>query len=182
MINCRQLFRQHHIAHADRRGNGFGKCTKIDHFTVRIASLKCRDRLALISELAVIIILDDIALLWFIRPSEQFNPTLHWHHDTGRILMGRRHICNIRYRFPKHIHPHTITVHLYWLYWIWLAGKQTIRLLICRILYCNHMISSDYRAQHHQKIIISCSYYNLMGITFHPTRLIKIITDYFSKT
>ena len=95
LICLLQWFGQDHIAKTDRRGNGFGKCAQVYDFLTGIIPFEGRNRLSFVPELAVIVIFHDIPSLCLAGPFKQFHPAADGHDDSGRILMGRRHIGNV---------------------------------------------------------------------------------------
>ena len=94
---CRhKAFGQHHIADPYGRSDRLRKSTHIDHLVALVDALEGRDRFSIVSELTVVIILDDIPFLLFSGPFDQPAPSADGKDHTGWILAGRRHIGEIR--------------------------------------------------------------------------------------
>ena len=56
---------QHHIADAQRRRDGFGKGAQIDDPSILVQALQRWNRAGIITELAVVIVLDDVPAFSF---------------------------------------------------------------------------------------------------------------------
>ncbi len=110
-VNRQKRDRQHHIAYTDGGSNGFGKGTVINYPVSSVHSLQSRNRLSFISEFTVIIILNKIPPFLFISPYKKLLPSLYRHNNTGRILMGRHDIGDIRPAFFQKLYIHAGPVH-----------------------------------------------------------------------
>ena len=89
--NLRHALRQNHVGNLDRRKQSRRKCSQIDHAVVPIQTLQRRNRFSEITQLAVVIILDDDALVAD-RPVDQFISSADRHHRARRKLIGRADI------------------------------------------------------------------------------------------
>ena len=86
-VCLQQMLRQHHESHTDSRGYGLGKCSHVNHTAAPVHSLQRGNRLSLVSELAVIIILYQIPVCTAVSPGQQLLPPLHRHDNPCGILM-----------------------------------------------------------------------------------------------
>ena len=170
------MLRQHHKAHADSRGNGLGKCSHINHTAAPVHALQRRNRLSLVSEFTVIIILNQIPVRGAVCPGQQLLPPLHRHDNSRGILMGGHHIGHIRSAPGKPFHIHAITVHIHRNHRISLPLKHPVGLLISGIFHGDSPSVSQNLGQQHQKIFASCADENLLRPAVHSSGRVKVIS------
>ena len=113
------MFRQHHIADTDGGGQCFCKGIDIDDFFKDIDALQGGNRLTGEAELAVVIILDNIAGRRFGSPSKKFIASSDRHGDACRELVGRGNMDDVNifcFQFGNPdaavIHGNIIAVHI----------------------------------------------------------------------
>ena len=89
--DLRQLFRQHHVADFNRRKKCGGEGAQIDDPSALVQALQGRNRLSEIAELAVVVVLQNVAVVVH-RPLDQFIAAGNRHYHARRELVGRIHV------------------------------------------------------------------------------------------
>ena len=135
-------FRQDKVTHPNRRSYRFWKSSDVNYLSASVISLQSRNWFSFITKLTVIIIFYNKSLFFFLRPFQKFHSPFYRHNYSKRILMRRHHKCDICIRFTQFVHTHSFVIHIDSTHFIWQIFKQTIRLLVCRILQCDFMFTS----------------------------------------
>ena len=87
--------RQHHVGHAKRCAQAFRERVRVNHAFGRIDALQRGDGSSCQAKLAVVVVLDDIAVRRFGRPAQQLVAAAHAGHDAGGELVRRRDVQRV---------------------------------------------------------------------------------------
>ena len=103
-----QPLRQHHIADADGRRDGLGKCVQIDNAPTLVHGEQCGDGAAYKAELAVVVVLQNVSVRPLLRPVQQLLTAGDGHDNTRGIVVAGRDVYHIsvgafqcRHRQPR---------------------------------------------------------------------------------
>ena len=92
----KQRLRQNHVADAKRGRDGFGEGVEIDDPAAGIEALQRRNRKPREAKFRVVVVLDQKPLLAASHPRQQLLPPGNRHNGSGRVLVRRRHVDNLR--------------------------------------------------------------------------------------
>ena len=88
LIALQKARRQHHVADAQRWYQAFGEGVHVDDTALRILCVQRQDEASGITEFAVVIILDDVALADAVNPFKKLQPACYGHDDAGGEVVG----------------------------------------------------------------------------------------------
>ena len=172
-----QCLRQHHIADPYRGGKCFRKRIHIDDLVRYIDALQRWKRLSAETQLTVVIVLNDIVMIRFCRPAEQFITAADRHDCPGWKVMGRGCMNNINRSFFQLLHRNTVLIERHWLvpYLHTLINPRNF--VISGILYSINKIVSEKLNQKVMQILRSCADNNLLRQHLHAAELTQIFCN-----
>ena len=174
--------RQNHIAYSYWRRNGFWKCIDINNLIINIGYLHGRKRLARKSKLAVIFILDDIAIRRTVCPFQNLASALRWSYRARWEMMSRWNVNNLSARFFKCLSFNAAAVHIN------INAVNSVSLIdlgnsaVWRIFKCKPLVKAQKLNYQPVKIFRTRSDYNLRRHYTHTAVFGKIGTDCFAQT
>ena len=98
-ISCK-AGRKNKVADSEGWGERFRKSVHVKNFILRISTLQGWKRLTIKTELAVIIILNNITVTLLVRPRQQLHPAFYRNYNTGRKMVIRRNMNDFNILFP----------------------------------------------------------------------------------
>ena len=88
LVAIQQTRRQHYVADTQRGHKAFGEGVHIDDTALRILRVQRQDKATGVTEFAVVIIFNDIALADAVNPFEQLQPACYGHDNAGGEVVG----------------------------------------------------------------------------------------------
>ena len=181
-VTLHQLLWKHHITDTQRRRDTFGKCSKINYLPESIHALQRRNRLSTVTVLAVVIVLDQIALLLLRRPRKKFQSSAQRHDAAGRELMGRHHVDKLRCRRTHRTAAKSLLVRRHRHHPVSHIPEGVVCLRISRVLHEHGLISSEKLREQNLQILISGSEHDVFRAAVYPSGVMQIIRNLTAQT
>ena len=109
-VSFQKLFGQHHVADPKRRHKRLGKGVKVYYPVLCVLSVQRKNKFSCVSELAVVIVFDNVAFAYAVNPSEKLYAPPYRHDDTRGEVIGRGDMNHIGSAFLQGINAESCIV------------------------------------------------------------------------